>query len=517
MPLPLSFVLLPTTLSSPQLTPLLAVELNGVKIYRTLDPEPGEPFVSSSLLLLSQSLPPILALTKYECRLPLGYDTSLSGLAPFPDIWIPLATARTIAKDLGVLEPLGWLLSWKTRAMSSWFEGVGEDGGGVVAHNWRLPEDRADPSAYSHQTLLSTPITSNIDLLPAHQTILTLLSPTQLTTLLSSTSSQASAIPPTPLSHLWPTLILLTTESFESYLSSSSSSSETSSSTVLASLVLPFLHLLGAESAFPSIQRDELVKLLGGRRGLGEEGRRAWVKGVEVLGGLLVGLMMGEVRWEVREGKGREVVLPLKEDEEDEPQQQQQATTEAEPAELASVAPLASRHHRRNGKEPTRPRSSSPSPPSRPVDSTRLPSPVPPPPLPSTLPPSSPSSTQLTPSSSQISSQLSTLIAQIEALSTQIETQRTQPLLLPPPPSPSSVASSSSSMPSPPPSPPTSPTSRSWILVALLLFSNLAWLVLVGLRGGRGGGGGLVASSSSSSSSPDFVQLPSRSSRKAIV
>lgn len=96
-PLPLSFVLLPTSLLSPRLTPFLTVTLNGVTVYRTLDPEPREvsslappssvapttrltqtlqPFVSSSLLLLSQGLPPLAALTRYGCQLPLGYGQS---------------------------------------------------------------------------------------------------------------------------------------------------------------------------------------------------------------------------------------------------------------------------------------------------------------------------------------------------------------------------------------------------------------------------------------------------------
>lgn len=61
-------------------------------------------------------------------------DITLAGLAPFPDIWIPLVTARQMARELGILEPLRNLLSWKTRAMASWFEGVDDGGSGVVAH-----------------------------------------------------------------------------------------------------------------------------------------------------------------------------------------------------------------------------------------------------------------------------------------------------------------------------------------------------------------------------------------------
>jgi hypothetical protein len=116
----------------------------------------------------------MLALSKYGCRLPLGYgayrsfscfirfpadsslpfdareptDITLSSLAPFPDIWIPLLSARKIASSLGLLDilgesssgmgggPLAGLLNWRTRRMASWFEGVDEEQSGVVAHKW---------------------------------------------------------------------------------------------------------------------------------------------------------------------------------------------------------------------------------------------------------------------------------------------------------------------------------------------------------------------------------------------
>ena len=67
-------------------------------------------------------------------------DTTLSGLSPFPEIWVPLLTAREMAVDLGVMDQLAWLLSWRTRGMASWLvEGGGnktEQGGGVVGHKY---------------------------------------------------------------------------------------------------------------------------------------------------------------------------------------------------------------------------------------------------------------------------------------------------------------------------------------------------------------------------------------------
>jgi hypothetical protein len=68
-------------------------------------------------------------------------DTTLSGLSPFPEIWVPLKTAREMAAELGIMDQLGWLLSWRTRGMASWLvEGGagGEVGGGVVGHKYAL-------------------------------------------------------------------------------------------------------------------------------------------------------------------------------------------------------------------------------------------------------------------------------------------------------------------------------------------------------------------------------------------
>lgn len=67
-------------------------------------------------------------------------DTTLSGLSPFPEIWVPLLKAREMAADLGVMDQLAWLLSWRTRAMASWLVDGGtsgaDGGGGVVGHKY---------------------------------------------------------------------------------------------------------------------------------------------------------------------------------------------------------------------------------------------------------------------------------------------------------------------------------------------------------------------------------------------
>ncbi|CED85017.1 hypothetical protein [Phaffia rhodozyma] len=214
MPQQLTYLLLPTESISPQLSPVLAATLNRVTIFRTLDPEHGEPFVSGSLLLLSQSIPPSELLTRWRIQSPLGYNIHLSGLNPFPDFWIPLKTARQIAKDLGLLRDLGNLLDWSTRRMSSWFEGVGPDGVGVMAHNWKLPTGLVGAEVYSHEMMTRTPFTSDVVFLPDHQPLRTYLSASTLADL--QTISNGSLLPSNVLP-IWHSLILLTSQIFESF------------------------------------------------------------------------------------------------------------------------------------------------------------------------------------------------------------------------------------------------------------------------------------------------------------
>ena len=148
-PLAVSFVVLPSAHAPPNdLRPsaFLASTLLGLPILRSLDPSPaGEPLVSSSLLLLALGRPPSDAWTLLRdpdprASLSLSSDAApveldLAGRAPFDaDVWLPLATARAVAKALGVDDLLAGLLSWRTRRCASWLEP-----GGILAHKWVHP------------------------------------------------------------------------------------------------------------------------------------------------------------------------------------------------------------------------------------------------------------------------------------------------------------------------------------------------------------------------------------------
>ena len=307
--------------------------------------------------------------------------------------------------------------------------------------SWRLPGDRADPSSYSHQTLISSPITSNIVMLPEDQTvshpravgkpscprltlfsraptqILTLLSPSHLTALL--TSPAPSAIPPSAYSDLWHPLVTLTTEAYESY--ASPSDVEPTSSTVLASLLMPFLDgPIG--SAFPAVDKDELVKMLGGRRGLSEEGRKVVAKGVEVIGGLMVRAIMG--------GGSEGVEKELRPSEADQRADESQAAT-------VFVLPSSSEVKRNRRQDQTTTRRRSPS-----SSSTSTPSIA-------AEPRPSPAPDHITPHLTQISSQIDRLSREIAALAAALP----PPVAPAPPPQQEPASPPASRMVSPPLSP----------------------------------------------------------------
>ncbi|GAA5874558.1 hypothetical protein JCM8547_002191 [Rhodosporidiobolus lusitaniae] len=145
-----------------------------VEVVRTLDPEPREPFLSLSRLFLACSLTPLQGLLRFSLD-PLSYSLDLSGLAPFPDLWVPLQVAREVAKELGRDGELSALLQWETRA--AWSVEDKEEGG--MVHNWKIPSPYIDPSKYSTALMLSTSF-PRLTLLP---------SSTQLRTLLPSPSS----------------------------------------------------------------------------------------------------------------------------------------------------------------------------------------------------------------------------------------------------------------------------------------------------------------------------------------
>ncbi|GAA6037313.1 hypothetical protein JCM8097_008505 [Rhodosporidiobolus ruineniae] len=149
-----------------------------VEVVRTLDPEPREPFVSLSRIFLGCGITPIEGLLRFNLD-PLAYDLTLGGLAPFLDIWVPLALARSVASHLDRLDELSGLLEWETRA--AWSVQDKEEGG--VVHNWKIGSDRVDPQEYSTALMLSTPF-PRLHLLPPS---------TQIRTLLSSASAFLSA------------------------------------------------------------------------------------------------------------------------------------------------------------------------------------------------------------------------------------------------------------------------------------------------------------------------------------
>ncbi|KAL8290531.1 hypothetical protein RQP46_002789 [Phenoliferia psychrophenolica] len=128
----------------------LAGEHAAVQVVRILDPEHREPFISLSRIFLACSLSPLEGLVRFKLRRP-GYDSSLGGLAPWNDIWVPLPEARRVAKELNVDDELAALLEWETR--SAWSVEDKEEGG--LVHNWKIQSDVIDPQRYSTEAMLS--------------------------------------------------------------------------------------------------------------------------------------------------------------------------------------------------------------------------------------------------------------------------------------------------------------------------------------------------------------------------
>ncbi|GAA5940461.1 uncharacterized protein JCM15063_002333 [Sporobolomyces koalae] len=127
------------------------------EVYRLLDPELREPFVSIGRVFLACRITPVEGLLRYGLEKP-AYDSTLGGIAPFYDIWVPLRKAREIALDLGVLEELAGLLELGTR--KAWSVEDKEQGG--MVHNWKIATDRIAPSDYSTQQMLSQVVCSRL-------------------------------------------------------------------------------------------------------------------------------------------------------------------------------------------------------------------------------------------------------------------------------------------------------------------------------------------------------------------
>ncbi|GAA5976397.1 hypothetical protein JCM11641_006001 [Rhodosporidiobolus odoratus] len=143
---------------------------------------------------------------------PLSYDLTLGGLAPFLDIWLPLARTREIAAELGRLDELAGLLEWDTRV--AWSVEDKEEGG--MVHNWKIPSTHIDPQEYSTALMLATPF-PRPSLLP---------STTQLRTLLPPTSSFPRAVREGTWLALWPKLLEWSVREWESHLEASEASTD---------------------------------------------------------------------------------------------------------------------------------------------------------------------------------------------------------------------------------------------------------------------------------------------------
>lgn len=74
------------------------------KIYRLLDPEYQEPFVSLAAIFRANSMTPLQGMERFKLKKPI-YDSNLS-FAPFPELWVPLKLAQSISEELGRAQEL---------------------------------------------------------------------------------------------------------------------------------------------------------------------------------------------------------------------------------------------------------------------------------------------------------------------------------------------------------------------------------------------------------------------------
>ncbi|GJN92949.1 hypothetical protein Rhopal_005993-T1 [Rhodotorula paludigena] len=81
----------------------------------------------------------------------VGYSTTLGGLAPVFDLWVPLSIARDVADELDRLDELAALLEWETRQAYS----VEDKEEGGLVHNWKIGANWLDPQDYSTASMLS--------------------------------------------------------------------------------------------------------------------------------------------------------------------------------------------------------------------------------------------------------------------------------------------------------------------------------------------------------------------------
>ncbi|KAM0790130.1 hypothetical protein ACM66B_005454 [Microbotryomycetes sp. NB124-2] len=122
------------------------------------------------------------------------FDTTLAGLAPFLDMWVPLREARAVAKKLGRMDELAALLEWDTRKAFSVHD---KEESGLV-HNWRIASDRLDPQRYSTKAMLSVTF-PRLHMLPSSTQVRTLMPEALENSTATKTPAQSF---PALLSHL---------------------------------------------------------------------------------------------------------------------------------------------------------------------------------------------------------------------------------------------------------------------------------------------------------------------------
>ncbi|GAA5970469.1 hypothetical protein JCM8115_004424 [Rhodotorula mucilaginosa] len=130
-----------------------------------------KPFISLARILLACAITPIEALLRFPL-VAEAYDTTLGGLAPFLDLWVPLQLAREVVLELGRLDELEALLDWDSRR--AWTVEDREEE--ALLHNWRIPTECLSPADYSTKTMLATTFDRMVLLPPTNQ-VRTLLPP----------------------------------------------------------------------------------------------------------------------------------------------------------------------------------------------------------------------------------------------------------------------------------------------------------------------------------------------------
>ncbi|GAA6058356.1 hypothetical protein JCM3770_005852 [Rhodotorula araucariae] len=184
-----------------------------VEVFRLIDPEHREPFVSLGRLFLACLITPVDGILRFHLDR-LEYSTELAGLAPVLDLWVTLRVARKVAAELGVLDELAALLESETRGAYS----VEDKEEGGLVHNWKIGSDRIPPDEYSTHAMLSTTF-PRIHLLAPGSQVRTLLPPfSSFPSYLERAVDQSGVSAEASLDALWSRLVEWSVLVHESYL-----------------------------------------------------------------------------------------------------------------------------------------------------------------------------------------------------------------------------------------------------------------------------------------------------------